>query len=91
MMAMMSRKSPCQMKIRVEDGRVVVRNQILQFAVVVREQNDRDIEPGLAHHSGELQRVHVFDVERGDDQVESPLLFCEGDRLLPARDARQFR
>ncbi len=54
----------------VEDGRVVVRDELLPLPVVVREKDDRDRQSRRVHHLGELDDVHVLDVKRRDDEVE---------------------
>ena len=74
----------------VECRRVVVRFEVLQFPAVIRQQNDGDLDARLPGQLGQPDGGHVLHVHRRQDEIETPLLFRQGDRLLPARYARQF-
>ena len=75
----------------VEDRRVVVRDQLGLFPVIVRQEHDGDGESRLADHLGEACGVHVLDVEGHDHQVEPTLLVQEGEGFLAAGGVGQFR
>ena len=74
----------------VEDRRFPFDEKVLELPVVVCEQHDRDVQPRFPDEPRELDRRHVVDVERGDDEVEPALFFRQRNRFLPARNSRQL-
>jgi hypothetical protein len=72
-------------------GRVVTRNEVLELARIVGQQDDGRIQPGLPQPADQLEDVHVPEVEAGDDEIV-PLLFSgERQRPFTGRDVRELR
>ena len=74
----------------VEDGGVVVCDDLLALAVVIGQQDDRSIQAAFAHALREPDGVHVLDVQGRDDQVERAFLVEDLHRLGAGRDVREL-
>ena len=48
----------------------IARDEILDLAIVVAKNNDRNIETGAFDLAGQLRRVHIAHGEVGDDEIE---------------------
>src|SRR5579872_58201 len=72
----------------VDIGDRIARNEILDLAIVVSEDNDRRIESRFANLSGEIGSVGVADGEVGNDQIESGIRLHQIKRFRAARHVR---
>ncbi len=82
---------PLPDKHPVEDRRVARDEQLAQLPVVVGEENDGDLKPCFLHPAGELDGVHVVDMECGDDQIEAAFLQGKSDCIASAGHPGEFR
>ena len=65
-------------------------DEIVELARVVAEEDDRGADAVLADGAREAQRRRVFDVQRGDDQIEA-LFAAQRERFPSARRALELR
>jgi len=70
-------------------GEVGVLDKVVQLAVVIGENDHRDVEPRIVHPAGKLVGAHVAHLSGADDDVVAAEVLDQFQRLVPGRHARQ--
>ena len=68
-------------KNTVNIGQGISRNEALDFSIVIRQHDDRDISSDRRNLARQLRRVHSAHGQVGDDQVETGLRARQFKRL----------
>src|ERR1019366_7795740 len=75
-------------KYPLDIGLRIARDEVLDLAVIVGQNDDRNIETRGLDFTRQLRGIHVADLQVGHNQVESRLGARQLQRLRPARDVR---
>ncbi len=82
---------PLPQEDAVDVGLRVARDEVLDFAMVVGQHDDGNIQSGGFDVARQLRGVHVADLQVGDDQVEARLRARQFHGFLATGDVRDAR